>query len=163
MQRTVKNRAAARARWIVGVAAAGAVMASEGCYRYTSFTPDVARDQAQRPEVRVELTDAGASLLERQLGVGATIVDGTMVALDSTSMTVVVTQIQRRNLPEEFVGGERVAIPINATRSMLVRKLDGPMTILTAVGSLGVIALAHVVSNDGGIGGSKPSVPSQTR
>jgi hypothetical protein len=115
------------------------VAALGGCYRYTPLTTAVAPGM----DLRVRLTEAGATALARQLGAGVASVTGRVVRTDS-AVVLAVSETERAGTRLSW-GGEEVAIPGSAVAGIERRVLDRRRTLGVAAGGAGGAALLYLV------------------
>src|SRR5687767_4212333 len=105
----VKSRATAALRAVGPAAIAACSAISVGCYRYTPI--DTPAQSALGTEVRVRLTDAGAVSLAPLVGNRVELIDGRLVSVADTGLTLSVTGTTDRLGNETPWRGEQVAIP----------------------------------------------------
>lgn len=78
------------------------------CHRYDPITsPTVARGT----NVSVSLTDFGTANLGRLLGMGVGTVEGDLLVMSDSALTISVQVVRQRDGVETFWKGERVTIP----------------------------------------------------
>ena len=148
----VKSRTAAaiRATGVAAIATWSAV--SIGCYRYAPIDPQA--QSALGTEVRVRLTDAGAVSLGPLIGNRIELVDGRLVSVADTSLTLSVTSTTGRLGEETPWRGEEVAIPRTMVGGFERRTLDHKKSYVVGGITAGVVALAAiaftVAGNSGG-------------
>jgi hypothetical protein len=106
--------------------------------------------------VRVRLTDAGSVSLAPLIGNRIEIVDGRLVSVADTSLTLSVTATTGRVGDETPWRGEEVAIPRAMVSGLERRTVDRGKSYLVGGITAGVVAMAAVgFSLAGGSGGSK--------
>jgi hypothetical protein len=150
----VKSRTATAIRATGAVAIAAWSAVSIGCYRYAPI--DAQAPPALGTEVRVRLTDAGSVSLAPLIGNRIEIVDGRLVSVADTSLTLSVTATTGRVGDETPWRGEEVAIPRAMVSGLERRTVDRGKSYLVGGITAGVVAMAAVgFSLAGGSGGSK--------
>ena len=149
----MKSRATAALR-VVGPAAIAACSAiSVGCYRYTPI--DTPAQSALGTEVRVRLTDAGAVSLAPLVGNRVELIDGRLVSVADTGLTLSVTGTTDRLGNETPWRGEQVAIPHTMSAGLERRSLDRGKSYLVggiAAGMVVVVGVGFTVAGGGGGG-----------
>jgi len=148
----VKSRTAAAIRATGPAAIVAWSAVSAGCYRYTPIEPQA--QPALGTDVRVRLTDAGAVALAPLIGNRVELVDGGLVAVADTGMTLSVTQTTDRLGNESPWRGEQVAIPRTMVDAFEKRTVDRGKSYMVGGITAGVVALAAiaftVAGNSGG-------------
>jgi hypothetical protein len=124
-----------------------AVVAS-GCYQYHDASPTAVRPDET---VHVVLSSDASSSLAGTIGPNATSIDGRVMAVDSNSMRLAVTQIARALGPEEFLQSEPIDVPTRGALIVSVRSVDRVRTFLAFGGILAGVVVAHTLSNSPGI------------
>ncbi|MHB1223050.1 MAG: hypothetical protein ACYC2G_03245 [Gemmatimonadaceae bacterium] len=135
-------------------ALAGLLVATAGCYRYTTLAP---ADVTPGHTVRVELDDQGTAELSRWIGARGASLEGRVQAVSDTAITLAVTDVVRLNGVTEPWKSESVLIPRRLAESVGVRRLDRQRTIWTSVGTLAALIAANSIMGNGnglfGLGG----------
>lgn len=137
--------------------ARGLVVASAivmGCYRYS---PISAAQPALGTEIRVELTDAGAVSLGPVLGNRIELVDGRVVSVADSGLTLSVSGTTDRLGIETTWKGEQVTVPQSAVASLTRRTLDRNRSYVAGGIAAGLVAIAGVAFNIAGDGGGARS------
>jgi hypothetical protein len=137
----------------LGIGAASvASLAGTGCYRYT---PIESSTPALGTEVRLELTDAGAVTLGPLVGNRVELVDGRVITVADTALTLSVTGTTDRVGTETSWRGEQVVFPRSALASVHRRTLDRRRSYIAGGIAAGLVAVAGVgFSLNGGGGGN---------
>jgi hypothetical protein len=146
---TSRTTAAIRATGAIAIAAWSAV--SIGCYRYAPIDAQV--PPTLGTEVRVRLTDAGSVSLAPLIGNRIELVDGRLVSVADTSLTLSVTATTGRVGDETPWRGEEVAIPRTMVSGLEQRTLDRGKSYLVGGITAGVVAMAAVGFSIAGSGG----------
>jgi hypothetical protein len=130
---------------------------SVGCHSYTPIDPQAAPSLGS--DVRVRLTDAGAVALAPLIGNRVELVDGGLVAVADTAVTLSVTQTTDRLGNESPWRGEQVAIPRTMVDGFEKRTLNRGKSYLVGGITAGVVALAAIgfTVAGGGTGGKSGS------
>ena len=135
-----------RTRAAIRAARAGAIVVystvSVGCHRYAPIDSQAAPSLGT--DVRVRLTDAGAVALAPLIGNRVELVDGGLVAMADTAVTLSVTQTTDRLGNEMPWRGEQVAIPRAMVDGFEQRTLDRGKSYLVGGITAGVVALAAI-------------------
>jgi hypothetical protein len=127
---------------------------STACYRYTPI--DTQAPPTLGTEVRVRLSDAGALSLAPLVGNRIELVDGRLVSVADTSLTLAVTATTDRLGNETPWRGEEVAIPRTSFTDLERRTLDRGKSYLVGGLTAGVVAVVGIgFSVAGGGGGGK--------
>ena len=135
-----RTTAAIRAARVGAIAVYSTV--SVGCHSYAPIDPQVAPSLGT--DVRVRLTDAGAVALAPLIGNRVELVDGGLVAVADTAVTLSVTQTTDRLGNESPWRGEQVAIPRTMVDAFEKRTLDRGKSYLVGGITAGVVALAAI-------------------
>ena len=146
-----RTTAAFRAVGPAAIAVCSAI--SVGCYRYTPV--DAQAPSALGTEVRVRLTDAGAVSLAPLVGNRVELIDGRLVSVADTSLTLSVTGTTDRLGNETPWRGEQVAIPRAMFDGLERRTLDRGKSYLVggiAAGMVVVVGVGFTVAGSGGGG-----------
>jgi hypothetical protein len=133
----------------VAIVAVSAVAAA--CYRYAPI--DLPAQPSLGSDVRVLLTDAGALALAPLIGNRIALVDGRLVAVADTSVTVSVTGTTDRIGNETSWRGEEVTIPRPMVDGFQRRTLDRGKSYVVggiAAGLVAVVGIGVTISGDGG-------------
>ena len=146
---TARTAAAIRATGAIAIAAWSAV--SIGCYRYAPIDAQV--PPTSGTEVRVRLTDAGAVSLAPLIGNRIELVDGRLVSVADTSLTLSVTATTGRLGDETPWSGEEVAIPRTMVSGLERRTVDRGKSYLVGGITAGVVAMAAIGFSIAGSGG----------
>ena len=130
-----------------------------GCHRYTPIDSQAAPSLGA--DVRVRLTDAGAVALGPVIGNRVELVDGGLVAVADTAVTLSVTQTTDRLGNELSWRGEQVAIPRTMVDGFEKRTLDRGKSYLVGGITAGVVALVAIgfTVAGGGSGGRTSGTP----
>ena len=156
---TSRTAAAIRATGAVAIAAWSAV--SIGCYRYAPI--DSQAPPTLGTEVRVRLTDAGAVSLAPLIGNRIELVDGRLVSVADTALTLSVTATTGRLGEETPWRGEEVAIPRTMVSGLERRTVDRGKSYLVGGITAGVVAMAaigfSIAGSGGGSKGGSSGVP----
>ena len=151
--------AAMRAAGPVTIAVWSAV--SAGCYRYTPI--ETGAPPALGTEVRLRLTDAGAVSLAPLVGNRIELVDGRLVSVADTSLTLSVSGTTDRLGNETPWRGEEVAIPRTMLTGLEQRRLDRGKSYLVggiAAGFVAAVGIGFTIAGSGGGGKTGgPGVP----
>ena len=91
------------------------------CHRYEPVT---AATVDRGANVSVALTDFGTANLGRLLGMGVGTVEGELVSLSDTALTIGVQLVRQRNGVETFWKGEEVTIPRSEVAEIRQRKFS---------------------------------------
>ena len=160
MRGDVKSRttAAIRAARVGAIAVYSTV--SVGCYGYTPIDPQATPSLGTA--VRVRLTDAGAVSLAPHIGNRIEMVDGGLVAVADTAVTLSVTQTTDRLGNETPWRGEQVAIPRAMVSALERRTLDRGKSYLVGGITAGVVALAAIGFTVAGNSSGGTTVPGGT-
>ena len=137
-----------RAAAIVALSTVGA-----GCYRYAPI--DTPAQPSLGADVRVLLTDAGALALAPLIGNRIALVDGRLVEIADTVVTVSVTGTTDRLGNETPWRGEQVAIPRPMVDGFQRRTLDRRKSYVVGGIAAGLVAVAGIgfsMAGDGGGG-----------
>ena len=129
-----------------------------GCFRYTLV------DSPSPPlgtEVRLELTDAGAVSLAPLVGNRVELVDGRVVSVADTGLTMAVTATTDRTGIETGWRGERVVFPRSALGGVHRRTLDRKRSYMVGGIAAGLVAAVGIGFNVTG-GGSATNGGSTT-
>ena len=129
-----------------------------GCFRYTPV------DSPSPPlgtEVRLELTDAGAVSLAPLVGNRVELVDGRVVSVADTALTMAVTATTDRTGVETGWRGERVVFPRSALAGVHRRTLDRKRSYMVGGIAAGLVAAVGIGFNVTG-GGSATNGGSTT-
>ena len=135
-----------RAAVIVAFSTVGA-----GCYRYTPI--DTPAQPSLGADVRVLLTDAGALALAPLIGNRVALVDGRLVEIADTVVTVSVTGTTDRLGNETPWRGEQVAIPRPMVDGFQRRTLDHRKSYVVGGIAAGLVVVAGIgfsIAGDGG-------------
>ena len=156
----VKSRTTAAIR----AARAGAIAVystvSVGCYGYARIDPQATPSLGTA--VRVRLTDAGAIALAPLIGNRIEMVDGGLVAMADTAVTLSVTQTTDRLGNELSWRGEQVAIPRTMVDGFEKRTLNRGKSYLVGGITVGVVALAAIGFTVAGNSSGGTTVPGGT-
>jgi hypothetical protein len=125
-----------------------------GCYRYAPIT---AAQPALGTEVRVQLTDAGAVSLGPVVGNRIELVDGRVVSVADSGLTLSVSGTTDRLGIETTWKGENVTVPSSAVASLTRRTLDRNRSYVAGGIAAGLVAIAGVAFNIAGDGGGSRS------
>jgi hypothetical protein len=155
----VKSRTAAAIRATGPAAIVAWSAVSAGCYRYAPIEPQA--QPALGTDVRVRLTDAGAVSLAPLIGNRVELVDGRLVSVADTSLTLSVTSTTGRLGDETPWRGEEVAIPRTMVGGFERRTLDHKKSYVVGGITAGVVALAAIgfTVAGGGSGGRTSGTP----
>jgi hypothetical protein len=122
------------------------------CHRYVPVTgplPEGAR-------VAIDLTDRGTFELARFVGPGVVALEGQLLDMDDSTITVAVTTARQRNGIESYWTRERVGIDRNFVGTIEQRQVSGPRTAMAAAGFtllLSALAVAFAGVFGGGSSG----------
>lgn len=106
--------------------------------------------------VRLYLTDPGASAAAPYLGDGVSVIDGAVTHVDPANVALTVTNITRRSDLTELGEGRNVSIPIAGIASAQVRRLSAPRSLATAAAFVaGSILVARAIGGSGGSAASR--------
>ena len=106
------------------------------CHRYEPVTAATVERGA---DVSVALTDFGTANLGRLLGMGVGTIEGELLSLSDSALTIGVKLVRQRNGIETFWKGERVAIPRSDVAEIRQRRFSKGKS---AVATMAVIAAA---------------------
>lgn len=123
-----------------------------GCYRYAPLDPQ-SPQTALGEDVRARLTDAGAVTLAPLIGNRVELVDGRVVAVADTAVTLAVTATTDRRGVETPWRGEHVTLPRMTLSGLEQRKLDRGRSYLVGGIAAGLVAAVGVGFNLAGNGG----------
>jgi hypothetical protein len=129
---------------------------SSGCFRYAPV------DSPSPPlgtEVRLELTDAGAVSLGPLVGNRVELVDGRVVSVADTALTMVVTATTDRTGVETPWRGERVVFPRSALAGIHRRTLDRKRSYMVGGITAGLVAAVGIGFNIAGGGSTTTGGP----
>jgi len=149
----VRSRTTAAIRTVRTAAIVAFSTVGAGCYRYTPI--DTPAQPSLGADVRVVLTDAGAVALAPLIGNRVALVDGQLVAVADTSVTVSVTGTTDRLGVETTWRGEQVAIPRPMVDGFQRRTLDRGKSYTVggiAAGLVAVVGIGFTIAGDGGGG-----------
>ena len=149
----VKSRTTAALRAVGPAAIAACSAISVGCYHYTPI--DSQAQSALGTDVRVRLTDAGAVSLAPLVGNRVELIDGRLVSVADTGLTLSVTGTTDRLGNETPWRGEQVAIPHTMSAGLERRSLDRGKSYLVggiAAGMVVVVGVGFTVAGGGGGG-----------
>ena len=133
---------------------------SVGCYGYARIDPQATPSLGTA--VRVRLTDAGAIALAPLIGNRIEMVDGGLVAMADTAVTLSVTQTTDRLGNELSWRGEQVAIPRTMVDGFEKRTLNRGKSYLVGGITAGVVALAAIGFTVAGNSSGGTTVPGGT-
>lgn len=108
-----------------------------GCYRYTA----VNEPPGAGADVRIRLTETGATSLAPLLGAGTTSVSGRVISASDSALLIAVSETGRADSRVAWAG-ERITVPRIALASAEHRSLDRWRTV--GVGAIGVGAAGAV-------------------
>jgi hypothetical protein len=142
-------------------AAAAVCLLSVGCYTYRPLEGVEASGPTAGAKVEARLTKAGSAALVSQLGADVQSVEGLVVAVDSTAMTLAVEATETARARNQWKG-EHVTLPRASIASIGLRKLSVPRTALVGgIAGGGIVAAAAILggtsssaSSTGGVVGS---------
>ena len=97
-----------RSAFRIRILAAWVAVAFVACHRYE---PATAATVARGTSVSVSLTDFGTANLGRLLGMGVGTVEGDLLAVSDSALTIAVQLVRQRDGIETFWKGEQVSIP----------------------------------------------------
>ncbi len=148
-----RRRASAVLRYAVAAVLLG------GCYRYNA----VNEPPGAGADVRIHLTETGATSLAPLLGAGTMSVSGRIITASDSSLLIAVSETGRGDSRVAWAG-ERITVPRFALASAEHRSLDRWRTV--GVGAIGVGAAAVVAllvnalgSGSGGDGDGPVVIP----
>ncbi|HKO15555.1 MAG TPA: hypothetical protein VJU87_04910 [Gemmatimonadaceae bacterium] len=129
-----------------------------GCYRYERVSPVHLHPGDQ---VTIALSAAGADSLDRAVGPRATRLDGRIVSITDTSVTLGVTSVWRgigSASNEELWSGDAVPVSTMAMDSLRVERIDRRRSWLAAAGAVAfaVVTRAVAAGDAFGRGGGTP-------
>jgi hypothetical protein len=139
-------------RSVARVGLGAAVATSAACYRYA---PIPAASPPLGTEVRLQLTDAGAVSLGPLVGNRIELVDGRVVTVADSGLTLSVTGTTDRLGVETTWKGEQVTVPHSAVATLGQRTLDRTRSYVAGGLAAGLVAIAGAAFNVAGSGGSK--------
>lgn len=137
---------------------AGLLVVQLGCHTYRpmqGIAPAVGR------EVAVELNDRGRLVAAGQLGESVWRIDGSVVALADSSLTMRVMRTVMVRGSSAIWSGESVTIPRSGIQQVLSREFSRERTVAVVVGAVGVVALLAKAINllPGGTPTSEVPIP----
>lgn len=138
-----------RARLTAGLATMSVLAAlNAGCY---TAVPIAGSEARMGRRVAVDLTDAGAVEMARQVGPRARTLTGDVTALTEREMVLALRAVSDVRGIETFWGGEQVTVPRASIGTMAERRLSRGRTAVFSVGMLaGLYAIARGVGAIGG-------------
>jgi hypothetical protein len=129
-----------------------ALMAVSACHRYVPVTAATVDPGAN---VAVALTDFGTANLGRLLGMGAGTIEGHLVTVSDSLLTMSVHVVRQRDGIETFWKGERVSIPRADIAEIRQRRFSRSKSAVAGV-ALIAAAVGAVEAFIGVGGGSQP-------
>jgi hypothetical protein len=137
------------------------LLAAASCHRYEPVTAASLENGAS---VSVALTDFGTANLGRLLGMGVGTIEGGLVSLSDSAVTLSVQVVRQRDGIETYWKGERVSIPRRDVAEIRQRRLSrgrsaaaGVALIAAAVGAVeAFIGSGSGAQPPGGGGGGGP-------
>jgi uncharacterized membrane protein len=129
-----------------------------GCYSYDRVP---AAQVHPGEEVTASLNPSGAEALDRAVGPRVTKLDGQVVAITDSAVTLGVTSLWRTTSGtsnEELWSGDNVIVPASAMDSLRVKRIDRTRSWLVAAGAVAfaVVTRAVTAGDAFGRGGSAP-------
>lgn len=103
------------------IAASTALLAVSACYRQIPIGMKVPESQAR---IVADLTDLGAEKLAQTIGVGATHVEGIVVAADDSTWQLQMVRVDQRGGASTRWNHELVRFPRSALTGVSVKQLD---------------------------------------
>jgi hypothetical protein len=132
-----------------------AVEVSSGCFTYAHVDPATV---VPGRDVHVELTDAGTVGLAALIGPGMTAMDGRVVAVDTASMRLAVSQTTDRRTIDHLWNAELVTVPRPFIDRIQQRKFSAGRTAALSAAiiavALGSGLVAHQLSTESTSSGS---------
>ena len=108
-------------------------------------------------QVQATLTDSGAVVLASRIGPGVEALRGTVVAADSGSLSLAVSQAVQRDGVEVTWKGENVRVPLVLTRSVELRTFSKSRTVLFSALVAGAMIAMERAFHGGGANALGPS------
>lgn len=133
-----------------------AALGSGGCYAYQ---PAPAAIGAEGTVVRAELTSQGTDAVASLVGPGAVRVEGALRAADDSTVTLAVTELERRGADPERWNGERVRLARSSISTLSTRSFSATRTAgAVAVAVVGAL-VARSAFGGGGDGATAVITP----
>jgi hypothetical protein len=132
---------------------AAALLLAAACHRYEPVT---AATVDRGANVSVTLTDFGTANLGRLLGMGVGTVDGELLSLSDSALTIAVQLVRQRNGIETFWKGERVTIPRSDVAEIRQRRFSKGKSAVATVAVIAAAVGAVEAFIGTGSGGSPP-------
>lgn len=133
------------------------------CGACQMYTPISLAPTSTGTPVRVTLTDRGAAQLFDVLGAAPHEVEGKVVDVSDTTVTLGVTGVSRLSGADEPWNGERVTIPRGAIASVDRHSVSVVRSLLVAAGIVGGAYLATRAGSSGEQVGGPPQTPPPTQ
>jgi hypothetical protein len=124
------------------------------CHRYEPVT---AATVDPRANVSVTLTDFGTANLGRLLGMGVGTVEGQLLSLSDSALTIGVQLVRQRNGIETFWKGERVTIPRSDVAEIRQRRFSKGKSAVATIAVIAAAVGAVEAFIGTGSGGSPPT------
>lgn len=129
------------------VLALAAALGSAGCYGYQPAPPTAGPEGTV---LRAELTEAGTSAIAGLVGPSAIRVEGALRATDDSTITLAVSELERRGLDPERWNGERVRLPRSGIALLSVRSFSATRTAsAVAIAVIGALVARSAVGGGG--------------
>ena len=125
------------------------------CHRYVPVTGTLPRGA----RVAVELTDRGTVELAKYVGPGVGTLEGSLIHMDDSVITIGVTTARQRNGIESYWTGEQVPVDRDYVANVEERQVSRPRTAVAAAGFtllLSALAVAFTGGFSGANGGGDP-------
>lgn len=129
-------------------------MLAAGCYHYA---PIPSASPPLGTEIRLHLTDAGAVGLGPVVGNRIALLDGRIVTVADSALTLSVTGTTDQLGIETTWKGEQVTVPRGAIATLGLRRLDRKRSYVAGGIAAGIAAIAGAAFNIAGAGGGKSS------
>lgn len=125
-----------------------------GCYSYRSMPPVDVAMPGPGTQVEARLTTAGAADLAQQIGPDVLLLEGQIVSVDSSGVTLAVNRVETaRHIGSDWKG-EHVALPRADIASLRERKLSvGATALLGGLAGGGLAAAFALIGGTGSASG----------